>query len=368
VELLNDRQEAILRAVVELHVRFAEPVGSRTIAKLAGIPLSPASIRNVMADLEEMGYLEQPHTSAGRIPSERGYRYYVDRILPAVVETFSLEEAVLKRLLRLPYEEAERALRDAAEALAALTDYAVVALGPEVDEVKLYHMEFIPLEGDRIVAILVTEDGRVFHRISLLPEGVPRDVVESFVRTAAQHLRGKDLRHVSPAIYAELAEALARNAEARDLAVDFLRRIFDLPPTSPVHLEGTTRLLAHPEFRDVEAVRNFLGLVEQEELLRSLLELPTPGIVVRIGGENEFREASRYAIVSAALIEGGTRLGTIGVIGPVRMEYGRVLSLLNTLLAFFLDRGREIEQREPRLWLDDLSSPKADKPNKPELL
>ncbi|PTQ51129.1 MAG: Heat-inducible transcription repressor HrcA [Brockia lithotrophica] len=349
MELLNERQEAILRAVVELHVRFAEPIGSRTIAKLAGIPLSPATIRNEMADLEEMGYLEQPHTSAGRIPSEKGYRYYVDHILPAVEEAFSVEEGVLERLLRLPYEEAERALREAAEVLAALTDYAVVALGPDVDEAKLYHLEVIPLEGNRVVAILVTEDGRVFHRTSLLPEGVPRDVVEDFVRTAARHLRGKDLRHVPPAIYAELAEALARNAEARERAAEFLRRIFDFPSTSPVHLEGTTRLLAHPEFRSVEAVREFLGLVEREELLRSLLEPPAPGIVVRIGGENEFREARRYAIVSAALVEGGTRLGTIGVIGPVRMEYGRVLALLNTLLGFFFDRGREVEVGEDRL-------------------
>lgn len=329
--MLTERQQLILRIIVDDYVQSAEPVGSRLISKHIDVSLSPASIRNVMADLEEMGYLEQPHTSAGRVPSQKGYRFYVDNLMPPV--TLSREELKgIRRLLMERIDEMEQVVQQTAQILSSLTNYTAIVLGPQMYEQTLKHIQVVPIHESSAVAIIVTDTGRVENKTVTLPEGISIEEVRKLVAILNDKLVGTPLHQIKKRIYDEIAYELRRYMEQFEGAMNLFNQIMKPDQEERVYLGGASRILDQPEFRDVEKLRPLLDILEKSKTAVQLLGAKEePGIRVRIGEEIDVEDFRDCSIISASYEIDGKQVGSIGVIGPTRMEYARVIHVINHL-------------------------------------
>ncbi|MBE3553513.1 MAG: heat-inducible transcription repressor HrcA [Thermicanus sp.] len=328
--MLSERKKTILQAIVENYIREAEPVGSRKIAKQADIPFSPATIRNEMSDLEEMGYLEQPHASAGRIPSQKGYRYYVDHMMqPQEIKAEELEN--IRVLFQKHYLEFDQAIRQTAHILSELTHYTVIVLGPEIFQTQLRYLQIIPLEGRKAVAILVTDTGKVENRLVDIPESVSTEQIERLVQMVNERLRGTTIAELQAKLFTEFADAMKRNLTHYEEIQRLISQLLIPKQEDRLILEGKSQILAQPEFRDVDKVRNLLELLDEDEKVIRLFHGKGKGVLVRIGKENNHESIEDCSIVSATYEAGNNAVGTIGILGPVRMDYSRVMGILKII-------------------------------------
>lgn len=327
--MLTDRQRMILTAIVDDYIRSAEPVGSRSISKRGDVTFSPATIRNEMADLEELGLLEQPHTSAGRIPSNKGYRYYVDHLVnPGGVR----EEDVRK--IRAFFAEKmvhwEDVIGHAASILSHLTNYTSIVLGPETFSTSLKHFQLLPLNESSAVAIVVTNTGHVEHRTMTIPEGMDMDDLGKIVRLLNDKLTGVPFYRVKSVLHSEIARELGRYADRCDEILAVLEQSLADQKDPRVMLSGAANMLSQPEFKDVDKAKIILDTLEETAKLARLIQADTVGgIQVRIGTENAMEAINHCSLITATYSLDGQPLGTIGILGPTRMEYGKVMSLLD---------------------------------------
>lgn len=327
--MLSERQRSILQSIVENYIRSAEPVGSRTIAKHSNINYSSATIRNEMADLEELGYLEQPHTSAGRIPSEKGYRYYVDNLLlPDQISVGDIES--FRELFKERYFEIDQSIRQAALILSELTSYTSIILGPEIFQTHLRQIQIVPLDFERAVAIIITDTGKVENKLVSIPQGVSMDQIDKMVNLINHRLRGVTLAELQGKIFTELSHAMQKNLEQYEQLQGMLNDLF--APTSSaedrVFLGGKMQILAQPEFRDVDKAKMMFQLLEQNDTMVQLFHNPTKGVTIKIGRENNNDLANDCSVISASYELDGNIVGSIGIIGPTRMEYSKVVGVL----------------------------------------
>ncbi|MFO7263144.1 MAG: heat-inducible transcriptional repressor HrcA [Bacillaceae bacterium G1] len=329
--MLTERQQQILQIVVEHYISEAEPVGSRMVSKRGGMPYSPATIRNEMADLEEMGYLEQPHTSAGRIPSEKGYRYYVDRLVqPTPISWQKVRE--LKQLLSEKMVHTEQSMQQTAEILSNVTNYTTFVLGPEAYHASLKSLQLIPITDETAVVIIVTNTGHVEHHKITIPDGIPRNEMERLVNLLNAKLYQVPLVQLKSRLRQEIADEIRRHLTAYEAWMNFLESLLAVRKSAErVYLSGTAKILSHPEFQDVNKVRALFEWLENQEALVSLLEDSRAGIQVHIGQENKVEAMNECSLITFSHIVNGTLFGTIGILGPTRMHYNKVIGLLTTL-------------------------------------
>lgn len=336
---MDRRKQQVLKAVVQDYVDTAEPVGSRTLARKYGLGVSPATIRNEMADLEEMGFLEQPHTSAGRIPSDRGYRFFVDMLMDTVVPAPAMVER-LRRLYAARVDQVGRLLRQTAQVLSEATDCLALVEAPRVEPVTFRHLQVLPLSERRAVLVLVTDEGLVQQRLLELPEPASEADLQRISAALSRRLAGLTLDRVGHTVLRELYDELAACGALLEVALEALR-----PPASdddhPVFVLGTRRLFRQPEFHDVERAQVVLGLVERQDLVRDLLgRQGSEELVITIGHENPYPDLYDCSVVSATYRLGGEAAGRIAVLGPKRMHYPRITSLME-LLAQLLTEALE---------------------------
>lgn len=329
--MLTQRQKMILAAIVEDYVHSAEPVGSRALSKHMGIPLSAATIRNEMADLEDLGLLAQPHTSAGRVPSQQGYRFYVDNLLAA-----PMAEADMAMLMRDVFVrrigEFERVMQQISQILSELTQYTSIVQAPILGDGKIRHVQLVPLGGGSAVAILVTDSGHVENRHVKLDESLSSDELVEMVNLLNVRLKDVPLRRVKSHLYREIADEMATALEHYEDAIAVLDELckFDGSAEDKLFVGGTTHMLAQPEFRDVEKVRPVLALLEQSlETNRFFQRTVSKGIQVRIGQENADPSLQNCTVISATYSIGNTPVGSIGLLGPTRMNYAKVMQILD---------------------------------------
>ncbi|PDO09297.1 MAG: heat-inducible transcriptional repressor HrcA [Candidatus Reconcilbacillus cellulovorans] len=325
--MLTERQKLILGVIVDDYIRSAEPVGSRTISKRGTVGFSPATIRNEMSDLEELGYLEQPHTSAGRIPSQKGYRYYVDHLLKHV----ELSDEVVRKLKAFFAERLNRledAMQQAAQIVARLTNYTAIVLGPEVFHAALRHLQIVPLNDRKAVAVIVTDTGHVENRLVDIPEDMSASDLEKAVNFLNAKLTGVPLFRFKTRLYSEIAAELSRYVSRYEELCRMIEDVLENDHADRVYLSGTTHMLNQPEFRDVEKVRRVFDLLESTPELIRLMSPSTEGIQVRIGEENSVEAINQCSLITATYSVDGRIVGAIGVLGPTRMEYGRVIAFL----------------------------------------
>lgn len=328
--MLSDRQQLILNAIVDNYIHSAEPVGSRTISKREDIGFSSATIRNEMSDLEELGYLEQPHTSAGRVPSTKGYRFYVDNL----IQPHLLNEEDLVKLKQLFAERifhAEQVVEYTAQILTQLTNYTAIVLGPEIFEHKLKNVQIVPLNEAQAVAIVVTHTGRVENKLIDLPEGIGASEIEQLVNLLNHRLADVPLWQLRQRLYQEISGEMKRHTEQYEEMLQVLDQSLIQEEAERVCLRGATKILNQPEFRDVDKVKDILELLEQNDQLLHLLGGPANGLTVRIGQENQLDAIKQCSIITTSYSLGGKPVGMVGILGPTRMEYGRVITVLNHL-------------------------------------
>jgi heat-inducible transcriptional repressor len=329
--MLTERQRMILNAIVDDYISTAEPVGSRSISKRGDIGFSPATIRNEMADLEELGYLEQPHTSAGRVPSHKGYRYYVDHLLKFDAPPGS-EVKIMKSFFAERLQKMEQAIQQAATILSGLTNYTSIVLGPEVFSTTLKHLQVVPLNERTAVAIIVTNTGHVENRTVDIPEGISMVDIEKFVNILNAKLKEVPLLQLRSKMYSEIGAEMSRYVSGFEELVKSLEGVLESPDGEErIYLSGATNILTQPEFRDVEKVKHILDLLEETPALLKMFSTLPQGIQVRIGAENKVEAINDCSLITATYSIDGRNLGIIGILGPTRMEYAKVMGLLDHL-------------------------------------
>lgn len=327
--MLSERQRLILNAIIDDYIRSAEPVGSRTISKRTDIGYSPATIRNDMSDLEELGFLEQPHTSAGRIPSHKGYRYYVDHLVTlGSVQPTDVE--LTKTYFAEKIQQAEQIIQQAASIMSTLTSYTSIALGPEMFSNTLKHIQLIPLNNDSAVAIIVTNTGHVENKTVNIPADVPMNELEQFVNMLNAKLAGVPLVKLRSKLYNEVGNELARYVSRYEELLKMLEGVLDAQREEKLFLSGMTNMLTQPEFKDVDKIKSIFDLFDDAnpQLAKVFSESPK-GIQVKIGTENSLEAIQNCSLITATYSIDGQSLGTIGILGPTRMEYGKVMSLMD---------------------------------------
>ncbi|WP_018752756.1 heat-inducible transcriptional repressor HrcA [Paenibacillus sanguinis] len=341
--MLTERQRMILTAIVDDYIRSAEPVGSRSISKRGDVGYSPATIRNEMSDLEELGFLEQPHTSAGRIPSHKGYRYYVDHLTP--FNLLEKEEIVtLKAFFAEKLSATEQVIQHAGTILSHMTNYTSILLGPEVFQTSLRHFQLLPLNEDTAVAIVVTNTGQVENKTVSLPAGVSVSEMERVVNLLNRKLAGVPIYRLKAALYSEIGQEMQRHIEHFEELMKMLDEALGAGLEGQrLFLSGATNMLTQPEFRDVDKVKSILDLLEETPTLTKMISSASAGsgVQVRIGTENDHEAFANCSLITATYRIEGEAVGTIGILGPTRMEYARVIRILDILskdLSAFLSR------------------------------
>lgn len=337
--MFNERQKRILHAIIVDYISTAEPVGSRTIARKYNLGVSPATIRNEMSELEEAGYLEQPHTSAGRIPSDLGYRFYVDALMEPVLLD-DLKQAQIRVGLSQRGQELATLMHQAAKLLSNLTSYTSVVLGPVRSKRVFKNLALVGVDDYHLLMVLVTEPNFIENSLVELTEAIDPGTLANLATSITGILQGQSLGQFSPTLHQQLKTVVSR----KDLYAELMQLLFRAqePQGGQVIIEGTTHLLEQPEFMDLNKVKAFLRAVEGKELLLNILgeEAVSSGLRVRIGKENGVGEFQDCSLVTATYEFNGEVLGTLGVFGPTRLDYANTtaaVSIFSQILSEMLE-------------------------------
>ncbi|HNV34521.1 MAG TPA: heat-inducible transcriptional repressor HrcA [Bacillota bacterium] len=324
---MNTRKKEILQAVTEDYVSTAEPVGSRTISRKYLTELSPATIRNEMADLEYEGYLEQPHTSAGRVPSEKGYRFYVDMLMRDKPLTQEEMGKVLQEYARRR-GEIQALSRAAAKVLAELANCAAVVISPGVQCGSIKHIQMAGISQDDIMMIVITSAGALEHRLIRLRNSLSQNDLDVVSAILNRRLRGLSFADLTRQVIRTVRSELSAYSELASQALEILTSSGICPSEESVHMDGIANFLEQPEFKQIERARPVLRLLESQAHMLNLMSGYRTGVTVRIGSENTLEELRDCSIISASYGHAGKVMGTIGVVGPTRMDYSKAISLV----------------------------------------
>jgi heat-inducible transcriptional repressor len=327
---LGERKKAILRAIIDDYIQTAEPVGSRTIAKKHEMGLSPATIRNEMADLEELGYLEQPHTSAGRIPSDKGYRLYVDELMEVGYPTREEIEAIKGMLQLATIYEVDKIIRRVTKLISEVTNYTSAVLSPSVKKSKVMSIQLIQVSLTELVAVVVTDTAIIKNVVIKLPRPISGDTTVKINNMLNEKLCGLTIQDIGLEVISSIQMEMAGYNEIFNAIIPVLYESLR-DAQSEVYLEGTTNIFQHPEYNDIDKAKNFLSLIEQKDVLREIFFEEGESLVISIGKENEIKEIKDCSVIKASYKISNKNVGTIGVIGPTRMDYGRVIGILKSL-------------------------------------
>jgi heat-inducible transcriptional repressor len=335
-EDLNERERQVLEAVVRTYVDTAEPAGSRTVSRRHGLGVSPATIRNTMSDLEDKGYLFHPHTSAGRIPTDRAYRFFVDQLIRPTPMSEAERQQLARELDDQRASAAERLVRRAARALSVLSLELGVAVAPRMSEAVLEKLDLIQVSSDTVLLVATIKSGLIRTIFVNLPGEVPGDTLITLARLMNERLAGLTLREIRATLPERFKDARPdEDPAAEELLNIFMQsrgELFDFPRLegSEVHLGQTSVLAAQPEFTTGQRLKGLIELTESPGLLAGVLERREhpSGLKITIGAENDSEALSDFTLVTAEYHVAGMK-GVIGVIGPTRMPYEKVVAIVD---------------------------------------
>ena len=330
---MDERKKQILHALIRDYVDVGEPVGSRTIAKKYGLGVSPATIRNEMSDLEEMGFIIQPHASAGRVPSDKGYRYYVDNLMEPEEKLLSDEEQQrLADFFDGCAAELEQLFQQSCKLLSNMTNYTAMLVKPKLSESVLERFKLVRLNENQLLAIMITDDGKIHNKIMKLPVTLSDLNLAEVEAVLQERLLGLSLAQVADSLTMEIARHLLQQQSPllQELLLDYSRTDQD----SSLLIQGTLNLLKQPEFHDVDTVRELFTVLETDEVVKELLLVASKqrhGTVVYIGDELNSQGMSACSMVTTPFYVNGEKVGSIGVLGPTRMPYPKVIALVEQI-------------------------------------
>ncbi len=346
---LSDRKKKILRAIIEDYIASAEPVGSSHILKNYDLGVSSATIRNEMATLEEAGYLEKPHTSAGRVPSYLGYRVYVDELM----NEYSLSLGEINQItlaLKKKHLELRRAIDSISDIMSALTDYTAIYTTPISSGLTISNIKLIPVEQKSLVALAVFTDGTARNRTIRTHRAYDADVIEKLSNYLSRRFSGFDITELSPDVLSEEKLVIPVDDALADDIFEFLSDIANEAETVDVVLNGTTNIFKHPEFNDIGRTKEFLNFLKKDnsKIIKSLLSQTGDSTSVIIGNENPVLKDKDISLVVSNYSLGGGLKGKLAIIGPTRMDYAKVISTVDYLTACIndiMDSGTEGDEK-----------------------
>lgn len=328
---LTERKLKILQAIISDYVKSAEPVGSRTLSKKFELGISPATIRNEMSDLEEMGYLTHPHTSAGRVPSDKAYRLYVNNLMEKH-ELSPVEKNLIAERLRANVNEFDETIRHAAKLLSEITNLTSFAMTPSKNEDTLKFVNLLPVDEDTVVLMIVSDSGKISNTALRLKVPYTEEGLQILAKHMTYTYKGKKItdvlrNHIIASFESDI-EAMSKLAE--NIMPNFMRTLEEMLNVN-LYMDGLTNIFDIPEYSDMEKARSFLSLLDKKEDFTKKLIEREDGIIVTIGDENADDLMHDCSVITATYHVDGKLVGKIGVIGPTRMKYGEITSIIEYL-------------------------------------
>jgi heat-inducible transcriptional repressor len=330
---LDARKSAVLRTIIREHIETGEPVGSRRVAESTRLDLSPASIRNIMSELEDQGLLSRPHASAGGVPTDRAYRLYVDNMIHAPQVGAAQAKAINEALGRSGGEMAEL-LGAASKQLSHFSNQVGIVLAPDMNRVIVEHLEFVRLDDRRVVAIIVGRSGVVHNRILRIDKPLDQRRLDAIGMYLSEEFAGLTLPRMRDLLRSRLSEEQARRDDTAAEGLELGAKAAEVEESaSGLFVEGISNLIALPDFADIDAVRPVFRSLEEKRTLVDLLSrvLEGSGVQVVIGRENPMSDLSRCSLVASNYGAGGRAVGMVGIVGPTRMQYARTIALVDYL-------------------------------------
>lgn len=330
--MLTDRQLKILQLIIRLYTEQHEPVGSKTLLKETDLPFSSATIRNEMMRLEELGFLEKTHSSSGRIPSESGYRFYIDNLLPANAYTIQQQEMMsMQQALRHRYQELSEIVDISANMLSQLTNYTTIVLGPEKKQSKLTGFRLVPLSDTQVMAIIVTDKGFVENQIFNIPTAMPTEDLEKVVRLLNDELVGLTLHEVYEKLKHDIPELIRKDLAIQiDILPIFLSLLHRME-NDQLHIAGKNNLFDYFQNEtDPNRLKQVYNMIENTDDLYELMSPSHTGVDIKFGSELKYDSLKNLSVVTTTYqTNNGT--GVIALIGPTNMSYSRVVGLMNVM-------------------------------------
>lgn len=328
---LSERKKRILRAVIENYIATAEPVGSKAVAALAGLDVSSATIRNELADLTEKGYLEQPHTSAGRIPSPAGYRLYVNELMEE--QRLSMEETrQINNALQLKMKELDKVIDQAGRMVSQLTNYPAFALAGGARRITIRRFDLIMVDPNSFIIVVMTDTNVVKNKLVRLPSDLSEPQLQLLTTLLNTSFVGKALDQMTPELMRVAEHSAGSSYGLISLVVSFAMEVLDDLENSAVYTTGTDHILEHPEYQDVGKAQKLMSYLSQDQTLARKLAMPVmseDNTKILIGPENVADELKDTSVVLASYDIGDGMKGVIGVVGPTRMDYAKVAAKLS---------------------------------------
>ena len=330
---LDERKMKILQTIIKTYLETGEPVGSRTISKYADLNLSSATIRNEMADLEDLGYIIQPHTSAGRIPSDKGYRWYVDTLM----EEKEQEVTEIKEQMLQKADKMDQLLKQAAKVLAANTNYATMISAPTYNRNKLKFIQLSQVDENQILAVIVMEGNIIKNKIVTVGENLGNETLLKLNMLLNTNLNGMSIEEINLGMIARLKEQAGIHSEVISDVLDAVANVIQVDDLE-IYTSGATNIFKYPELSDKQSAQEIISAFEEKQQLASLVtqtlsEEENKGIQVYIGNETPIQNMKDCSVVTATYELGEGMQGTIGIVGPKRMDYEHVMTTLKTLMA-----------------------------------
>ncbi len=349
---LSERKKLILKAIVEAHIEGGEPVGSKYIMQNNLLSCSSATIRNEMAELEQLGYLIQPHTSAGRVPSEAGYRFYVDALVEQYART-THEVVQINQLLRSKMNELDQLLDTASRLASTMTNYTGIAIKPRSNSVTMSKFEIIQMDSNNFAMVMITSGGAVKTKKVKVPTEIPENAVKELAFILNEELCGLSADMITLPTIMNMEQRMGASAFLVNPAVKCIYEVMNEIDGGEMKLTGLSHLLKYPEYSDSDELGELLGTLEsQEEILDLVSTTPTDDINVLIGSESSVKVMNNSSLVFKPIKKNGRTVGYIGVIGPRRMNYKQVLQTLGDIggsISSMIDEGEVIEEKRKEI-------------------
>lgn len=328
---INERKLKILQAIISDFISTAEPVGSRTLSKNYDLGVSAATIRNEMADLEDMGYLTHPHTSAGRVPSGKAYRLYVNEIMKKQ-ELSQREKNAISKRLQANITELDKTIEYAAKILSEITNLTSFAMAPRPDEEILKFIKILPVDDYTVVIMIVSESGKVTNTTLRLRVPYEEESLTILSKSMTYSYKGKTL---SQALTVDIIQSFETDIEAmsvlaRDIMPNFMKTLEDMLNVN-LYFDGLTNIFSIPEYNDIDRAKMFMEMINKKEDFTKTLISRDDGLLITIGEENPDVSMKDYSLITATYHIDGQLVGKLGVVGPTRMKYGEITSVIEYL-------------------------------------
>jgi heat-inducible transcriptional repressor len=328
---LDDRKKHILKILINDYIKTAEPIGSRTIAKKPGIGISPATIRNEMADLEDMGYLEQPHTSAGRIPSDKGYRIYVDYLMSDFELSQDEVNLIKNNVYKVTLGEIDRIVKDTTKILSALTNYTALVVPPQMSKTTIKHIQLVAMDSMNILAVVVTNIGVVKSVMIKLTKPITTGRLTTINNIMNDKLKGLTIEDINLKIISDMLKGMTGYSEILNEIVPVLYESLKCIDVDEVYLEGSSNIFNYPEYNAIDKAKSFLAVLESKDFFKKMMFNDNDSVKISIGHENEIDAINDCSLITTTYKIGDDIVGSIGIIGPTRMYYSKVLAVLNNI-------------------------------------